>query len=545
MIKKRVPATVLGRWTVLAAYLVLGCAPAAQRPPVAPATQAARAARVDLLKDAHRSYARAAAPGAQQPPWQDTVLLDRYGKHPVTARITFSIEDPSAWQCVELALPQSTKVAWTLNGQAVSGPVQGMIYKTTPGIPATLLKNGENVLTAAWTAELAPPRNQPATISSTRAAAATQPSPTPVSLPVRMYALTAADLAFQTGPVLGYAGTSAFTVAARTNVPAEVTLEVDGRRFTSPAGLIHNVKADGLRPNTAYSYTLSATAGKSAEPTKSGPYTVRTLAEGDKLVFVAAGDSRSFPESWNQVSKAIAQVKPAFCTLTGDLVPAGLNDDQWDAMCFDPAKDLFSTVPCYPVLGNHEQDSPLFPLLFATPSGKSNWSQQIGPVLLIGIDGTTDWSAPDGAIRWLKDVLAGSEARFIFLVTHYPAWTSGPHGAVDAENHPKEKPGRQAQEILMPLLKQYHATAMIAGHDHMYERSEPPEGVTVIISGGGGAELRPKAKTADTQNPHSKVFVETHHYCVFTIDGQTCTMQAITPEGQILDTRQWSARTGR
>ena len=35
-------------------------------------------------------------------------------------------------------------------------------------------------------------------------------------------------------------------------------------------------------------------------------------------------------------------------------------------------------------------------------------------------------------------------------------------------------------------MKKYVHTAFIAGHDHDYERSEPPDGVTVIVSGGAG-----------------------------------------------------------
>ena len=41
-------------------------------------------------------------------------------------------------------------------------------------------------------------------------------------------------------------------------------------------------------------------------------------------------------------------------------------------------------------------------------------------------------------------------------------------------------------------MKKYHATAFISGHDHDYERSEPPGGVTVIVSGGARAPALPE-----------------------------------------------------
>jgi hypothetical protein len=97
--------------------------------------------------------------------------------------------------------------------------------------------------------------------------------------------------------------------------------------------------------------------------------------------------------------------------------------------------------------------------------------------------------------------------------------------------------------VILPLLAKYRATAMIAGHDHNYQRSEPPEGVTVIVTGGAGAPLYEKSQEAEKQNPYSQAFAAVLHYCLFVIEGDACTMQALTPEGETLDTRIWRART--
>jgi len=94
----------------------------------------------------------------------------------------------------------------------------------------------------------------------------------------------------------------------------------------------------------------------------------------------------------------------------------------------------------------------------------------------------------------------------------------------------------------MPLLKKYNATAMFAGHDHCYERSEPEEGVTMIISGGAGAPTYGKSKDAEKQNPYSKVFARQRHYCLLTVDGDVCTMKVFRPNGTMIDTRSWTAR---
>jgi hypothetical protein len=158
-----------------------------------------------------------------------------------------------------------------------------------------------------------------------------------------------------------------------------------------------------------------------------------------------------------------------------------------------------------------------------------------------------NWEKGGALAQWLDGVLARSEAKFIFLASHWPAWTSGGHGRLNKDGRPRERPIRLAQDVIMPLLHTFNATAMFAGHDHFYERSEPDNGVTVIVTGGAGAPLRNRAGNAERQNPHSEVFKKAYHYCLLTIDEEEeeCTMEVLTPEGTKIDSRSWAAREGR
>jgi hypothetical protein len=94
----------------------------------------------------------------------------------------------------------------------------------------------------------------------------------------------------------------------------------------------------------------------------------------------------------------------------------------------------------------------------------------------------------------------------------------------------------------MPLLKKHNVTAMFAGHDHFYERSEPKDGITMIVTGGAGAPLRDKAPGAKQQNPYSVVFEKKLHYCILSVGEDFCTMEVFTPKGEVIDTRKWPAR---
>ena len=503
----------------VALVLLAGCARERIAPAIAPAP--------DLLAQGLRGIA--VLREGQEPVWQDAVTLDASAK--VALRVIFPAGSPR--HVVALALDKPLLAEATLNGQRVPPPIEGMRYSRLPGIPPGLLVSGENTLLLTWPVTVRPARGQ---------TEATPQTITADGVGARLFAQSAADLAFQSGPILGCAGPDAFTVTCRTNMPAAVTLETPGRRFESRAGLMHSFRVEGLRPGTEYAYTLAAVVPGTRNTVVSGPHRVATYPTQAPFMFAILGDSRTHPEDWAKVGAAVAATRPLFSVFVGDMVAAGRTDSQWDDEYLRMAPEYFATIPYYAVIGNHEQDCPLLPELFPTPGGGKNWVQQVGPALLIGIDGAVDWSPEGQLLPWLQDLLARSTAPFIIFVTHYPPWTSGPHGALRDDGLPKESTIRVAQQILMPLLEKHRVTAVFAGHDHNYERSDPPGGVTVVVTGGAGAPMRDKTPTAEKQNPHSKVFAKQLHYCLLTVDDKTCTMKVYTPEGEIIDQRVWNAR---
>ena len=488
----------------------------------------------DLLQRASRSVSR--VENGTYSRWQDALTFEEAGSPFIAFRAIFRIEDPTRFTSLALEKPLHIEDL-TLNGKWIPRPMEGMTYKTIPAIPVSLLKKGENVFCAIWT--------QPVKTRKDKETSKVSIVPSQIDaagVDIRLLGLTPSALAIQTGPILGYAGTDFFTVTWRVNILAEAILEVNGRQYVSEPALLHSFKATDLIPNTQYRYSLKVRlASKDDIIVSAGPYSVRTLPVGGRFVFTVLGDSRTYPDDWAKVAAAVTTKKPAFSVFVGDMVSNGRIDSQWDEEYFSPAKDFFATIPYYAVIGNHEQNCPLFTHIFPTPGGK-NWSQEISSVLFIGIDGTMDWARGSDLTKWLEGILAGSKAKFIFLASHYPAWTSGGHGKLAEDGRPREMSVRLAQDVLMPLLKKYNATAMFAGHDHFYERSEPEGGVTMIITGGAGAPLRGKAKDAERQNPYSKVFAKKHHYCLLTVDGDVCTMKVFTPENVVIDTCTWAAR---
>ncbi len=431
------------------------------------------------------------------PIWQKVLNFKKVGKQTIAFRAVFQVENPKEFVSLSLVKPLHVK-NMTLNGKAVPKPLDGMRYTTIPGISTSMLKKGENILQARWPQHIKIKKHKDRKSSLA-------PSQVKVEdLNIRLLGLTPSALKFQTGPVLGYAGETFFTVTVRVNIPAEVVLEVNGKKYVSKRALLHSFKVEGLSADTQYQYSLKArVSSKSDLIVSAGPYSVRTLpkSESENFSFVIFGDSRSRPKAWAKVAAAVEAKKPAFTVFVGDMVNAGRTDHLWDEKFFGPAKKFFATVPFFAVIGNHEENCPLFPKTFPTPDGSKNWSQKIGSALFIGINGRMDFSSGSELTKWLEGLLAKSKAKFIFLSSHYPAWSSGSHGRLGKDGRPRERSFRHGQDVIMPLLKKYNAAAMFAGHDHIYERSEPTNGVSLIIAGGAGAPLYNKVKNAKKQNP--------------------------------------------
>ncbi len=462
----------------------------------------------------------------------------------ILARASFKVPDPSAGSFWELThkLPPRLEMTFALNGREVPVPLKGMYYKAIPAIPAGMLHAGRNELTAKIRIDNRPPRDDRQRV---------MPAFT-FDRPEEPPELARQKLRIQTGPVLGAFGADHFTVTCRTSVPAKVTLHAfDGATETlrlvsreDEAGLFHRliVKA----PNRAEQYVLTAVSA-AAQGTYATATITRPVFPTKDLRFVIMGDSRSRTDDWATVAAAVLAERPQFVVFTGDMCGRGTNDWEWDEHFFAPeaARELLATVPFYAVKGNHEENAPVYTELFCTPGGDgrgANWSQQIGPVLLIGIDG--QWSP-----RWkpiydgVEKTLAASKAKFIFFMSHYPAYSSAGNGKLDERTgQPRHWAYLTGRRVIVPMLVRHKATAFVVSHEHHYERSELPGGLVQIISGGAGAPRSGRSPAAARQNPYAKVFAKTLNYCLVEVAGEKCTLKAKTPDGKVIDTLTWQAR---
>ncbi len=131
----------------------------------------------------------------------------------------------------------------------------------------------------------------------------------------------------------------------------------------------------------------------------------------------------------------------------------------------------------FPALGNHDLDSAQGqPYLdyFNLPGNERYYDVVLGPVHVFVLN--SDSREPDGVglsstqAAWLRTALFASSAPWKLVISHAPPYSSGVHGSTDYMQWP---------------FAEWGATAVLSGHDHVYERLQV-NGIPYIINGLGG-----------------------------------------------------------
>jgi tartrate-resistant acid phosphatase type 5 len=137
----------------------------------------------------------------------------------------------------------------------------------------------------------------------------------------------------------------------------------------------------------------------------------------------------------------------------------------------------------FPALGNHDWYSPgAQPYFdyFTLPGNERYYTVQRGPIEFFILD--TDKSEPDGyavdsvQAQWLQQQLAASDAPWQIVVMHYPPYSSSARHGSD--------------RVVQWPYAAWGADAVIAGHDHLYERVQA-NGISYFVNGAGGKDLYP------------------------------------------------------
>lgn len=219
----------------------------------------------------------------------------------------------------------------------------------------------------------------------------------------------------------------------------------------------------------------------------------RFVAYGDIRFTDPANTDASNPAARVALVQAIAEAKPAFICISGDLVYNGYNANDWKVFDSETAIWRADKIPVFPAIGNHELHGDHKLALtnyfqrFPDLHDSRYYSLRAANTLILTLDSSLDEaSGPQG--QWLAQKLdtLPPDVDFIFILLHHPPYTSSsdemPGGGHSA---------RPPEQALASMLERRQANlrariVVIAGHVHNYERHEHG-GITYFVSGGGGA----------------------------------------------------------
>ena len=126
-------------------------------------------------------------------------------------------------------------------------------------------------------------------------------------------------------------------------------------------------------------------------------------------------------------------------------------------------------------------------------------------------------------LAWLEKELKGSTDEWKIAYFHHPLYSS-------ARGHGSTVSLRKALE---PLFVRYNVSVVFSGHDHVYERLKPQNGVVYFVAGSAG-KLRPNdLNRASTMT--ARGFDTDLAFVAAEIDGDNMMFQAISRTGAVVD----------
>ena len=186
---------------------------------------------------------------------------------------------------------------------------------------------------------------------------------------------------------------------------------------------------------------------------------------------------------------------------------------------------LKDNVKFYTVLGNHDvedgrQDQLNYPLFNMGGANYYVISRGNGLADFFMLDST---DLGNTQISWLENSLRASRARWKIAVFHHPIYSSGSkHGS-----------NMKMRKTLEPIFTRHGVQVAFSGHDHIYERTKPQQGIQYFVTGAGGKTRRGEVDLKSEFRAAS--YDEDNHFMIIEVDEQEMGFKAISEQGEVVD----------
>jgi acid phosphatase type 7 len=250
---------------------------------------------------------------------------------------------------------------------------------------------------------------------------------------------------------------------------------------------------------------------------------LRILVYGDTRFTDPSNTKITHPRARKWLAEKVGTEHADALLFTGDLPFHGSNPKDWDV--FEREASTWARSPrVYPTLGNHEllEDPPqgqrLFWAHFPQLDGNGFYSVLVGNVLIINLNSTEPIWPGGRQADWLRHQLdhIPHQVDFVIFQMHVPLIADMQSEFI--ANIPGADGVNLRRYLEARALTARQKFIAVYGHIHNYERFEF-NGITHIISGGGGAEPYPVLIRGPQDQYQDRDF-PVFHYVVLKIDGK-------------------------
>jgi len=265
------------------------------------------------------------------------------------------------------------------------------------------------------------------------------------------------------------------------------------------------------------------------EGVSTAPQVSTTLATSSPLampsirggtVFALIGDSGSGDLPQRTIAQAMVSYfstarRFPFVLMLGD----NLYDDDYSGEFLVPYKPLLERgVTFYAALGNHDRDLQIHFKPF-NMQDHDYYSFDQGNARFVALN--SNHPLDPAQVKWLDGVFGDAGTKWRICFFHHPLYSSGQHA---------DESRSVIRPALEPVLVRNKVNVVFSGHEHLYERVSPQQGVRYFVSGGGGRNLYDFRRSA-----FDEVGTSEHHFMVVEIAGDRLFYEAVTAEQRLLD----------
>jgi predicted phosphodiesterase len=244
----------------------------------------------------------------------------------------------------------------------------------------------------------------------------------------------------------------------------------------------------------------------------------------DSVRFAAIGDMGTGDQAQYETAQQILKSRQAFpfdfVIMLGDNIYGGSKPADFDKKFAIPYKPLLDAgVKFYASLGNHDDTNERFYKPF-NMNGESYYTYKKGNVRFFVLN--SNYMDPKQLV-WLETQLRDAD-KGVWKVCyfHHPLYSSGKfHG-----------PSLDLRKVLEPLFIKYGVDAVFSGHDHVYERIHPQNGIYYFVEGSSG-QLRSGNLAHSTITDKGEDTDRT--FMLIEIAGDEMNFQTVSRTGVIVD----------